>query len=51
MEEYTLVNQFMEGFRTEGRWRVRLKKGHFLEENFVWKKKRDCEREEEEENP
>jgi hypothetical protein len=47
MEEYTLVNRFTERFRTEGRRRVRSKEGQFLEENFVSKKKRECEREEE----
>jgi hypothetical protein len=45
MEEYTLVNRFVERFRTGGRQRVRLKEGQFLkEENFVLKKKRECVR-------
>jgi hypothetical protein len=30
---------------------VRLKEGQFLEENFVLKKKRECERDEEEGDP
>jgi hypothetical protein len=45
MDEYTLVNQFTERFRTEVRRRVRSKEEQFLEEyNFVLKKKRECER-------
>jgi hypothetical protein len=40
MEEYTLVNRFMERFRTRGCRRVRSKEGQILE-NFVLKKKRD----------
>jgi hypothetical protein len=50
MEEYTLVNWFTERFRTGGRQSVRLKEGQFLE-NFVLKKKRECERDEEEGDP
>jgi hypothetical protein len=43
MDEYTLVNRFMERFRTGGCRRVRSKEGRFLdEENFVLKKKREC---------
>jgi hypothetical protein len=42
----------MERFRIGGRRRVRLKEGRFLEkENFVLKKKRECEREKEEGDP
>jgi hypothetical protein len=52
MEEYTLVNRFTERFRIEGRHRVRSKEVQFLEEeNFVLKKKRECEMEEEERTP
>jgi hypothetical protein len=46
MEEYILVNRFTERFRTRGHRRVRSKEGQFLE-NFVSKKKRECEREKE----
>jgi hypothetical protein len=45
------VNPFTERFKTRGHQRVRSKEGRFLEENFVLKKKRDCEREDEEEDP
>jgi hypothetical protein len=50
MKKYTLVKQFTDRFRTNGRQRVRSKEGRFLEENFVLKK-RECEREEEKRDP
>jgi hypothetical protein len=46
MEEYTLMNRFTERLRTRGCRRARSKEVRFLEEeNFVLKKKRECERE------
>jgi hypothetical protein len=46
MKEYTLVNQFTERYETKGRRRVRSREGqNFVVENFVLKKKRECERE------
>jgi hypothetical protein len=52
MEEYTLVNRFTERYETGGRWRVRSREGRiFLVERFVLKKKRVCEREEEDGTP
>jgi hypothetical protein len=50
MEDYTLVNRFIERFRTGGRQMVRSKEGQFLEENFMLKK-REYEREKEEGGP
>jgi hypothetical protein len=47
MEEYTLMNRFIERFRNRGRQRVRSKEGRFLEEKFVLKKKREYERKKE----
>jgi hypothetical protein len=44
------VNPFTKRFKTRGHQWVRSKEGRFLE-NFVLKKKRDCEREDEEEDP
>jgi hypothetical protein len=52
MKEYTLVNQFTERYETKGRRRVRSREGqNFMVENFVLKKKRECEREKEERTP
>jgi hypothetical protein len=52
MKEYTLVNQFTERYETKGRRRVRSREGqNFMVENFVLKKKRECEREKEKRTP
>jgi hypothetical protein len=44
MDEYTLVNPFMKRYETGGHRMVRI----LMVESFVLKKKRECDREEEE---
>jgi hypothetical protein len=48
MDDYTLVNQFTERYRTRGRQKVRSRKVRILKtESLVLKKKRECEEGEE----
>jgi hypothetical protein len=48
MEEYTLVNRFMERYWIEGHWRVRSRNvRNLMIESFVLKKKRKYEMDEE----
>jgi hypothetical protein len=49
MDEYTLVNRFTERYRTGGHQRVRSRE--VVESLVLKKKKRECEREEEEGAP
>jgi hypothetical protein len=49
MKEYTLVNRFTKRYKTRGHRNVRWREVQILKvESLVLKKKRECEREEEE---
>jgi hypothetical protein len=51
MEEYKLVNRFIERYRTDGRPKVRSRAvSSLMMESLVLKKKRECETEKREED-